>query len=409
MSDVMRPETLEQLRDAVAWAVGEEQPLEIVARGTKRGLGRPVQAGHTLDTSGFSGISLYEADELVMSAGPGTLLAEIEAALAEKNQQLAFEPGDWGPLLGQKAGAGSIAGIFACNIAGPRRLKAGAARDHILGFKGVSGRGEIYKAGGRVVKNVTGYDLPKLFCSSHGTLTVASELTFKVLPAPEKTYTVLVLGLDGAAATRAMALAMGSPHEVASAAHLPADIAGGSAVSYLREAGASVTAIRVEGPGPSVEHRCRELRTLLGSLGPTEELHTHNSKTLWRELADVAPFVARPELQLWRISVAPMAGAGVAAAITAAAPGAVHYLDWQGGLVWLGMPPVPDAHAGTVRAAVAASGGGHATLIRASADVRTAIDMFQPQEPGLAAISRRVKDAFDPRGVLNPGRLYPGV
>ena len=409
MTEILRPETLDQLRDAVAWAVGEEQPLEIVARGTKRGLGRPVQAGHTLDTAALTGITLYEPEELVMSARAGTPLAEIEAALADKNQQLAFEPGDWGPLLGQPAKAGSIAGIFACNIAGPRRLKSGAARDHVLGFHGVSGRGEVYKAGGRVVKNVTGYDLPKLFCSSHGTLTVASELTFKVLPAPEKTYSVLVLGLDGAAATRAMALAMTSPHEVASAAHLPAEIAGGSAVSYLREAGASVTAIRVEGPGPSVEHRCRELRALLGSLGPTEELHTHNSKILWRELADVAPFAARPELQLWRISVAPMAGAGVAAAIHAAVPGAVHYLDWQGGLVWLGLPPAPDAHADKVRAAVAASGGGHATLIRAAGDVRAAIDVFQPQEAGLAAISRRVKAAFDPRGVLNPGRLYPGV
>jgi glycolate oxidase FAD binding subunit len=409
MTEIVRPETLDQLRDAVAWAVAEEQPLEIVARGTKRGLGRPVQAGHTLDTSALSGITLYEPEELVMSARAGTPLAEIASALAEKNQQLAFEPGDWGPLLGQPAGDGSIAGIFACNIAGPRRLKTGAARDHILGFKGVSGRGEIYKAGGRVVKNVTGYDMPKLFCSSYGTLSVASELTFKVLPAPEKTRTALVLGLDGETAASAMALAMTSPHEVSGAAHLPAGIAGGSGVSYLREAGASVTAIRVEGPGPSVEHRCRELRALLGSLGPTEELHSHNSKILWRELADVAPFAARSDLQLWRLSVAPLAGAGIAAAIHAAVPGAVHFLDWQGGLVWLGVPPAPDAHAGTIRAAVAASGGGHATLIRASSDVRAAIDVFQPQEAGLAALSRRVKQAFDPRGVLTPGRLYPGV
>ncbi|MBU0725371.1 MAG: FAD-binding protein [Alphaproteobacteria bacterium] len=405
MSDTMRPETLDQLRDAVAWAVAEETPLEIVARGTKRGLGRTMQTDHTLDTSAFSGISLYEADELVMSAGPGTMLAEIEAALAAQNQQLAFEPGDWGPLLGQPAGMGSIAGIFACNIAGPRRLKAGAARDHILGFKGVSGRGEIYKAGSRVVKNVTGYDLPKLFCSAYGTLTVASELTFKVLPAPEKTYSVLILGLDDATAASAMALAMTSPHEVSAAAHLPAGITAGFGVSYVREAGAAVTAIRVEGPGPSVEHRCRELRALLAGFGQVEELHTHNSLRFWRELADVAPFAARPDMQLWRVSVAPLSGPVVAAAL----PDATYYFDWAGGLVWLGLPPAPNAHADAVRAAVAATGGGHATLIRAAADVRATVPVFQPQDAALAALSRRVKDSFDPRGVLNPGRLYPGA
>ena len=408
MTAAFKPENADQVAEAVAWAAAEGQPLEIAGRGTKRGFGRPVQAAHGIDLSGLSGITLYEPEELVLSARAGTPLAEIEAALAEKNQQLAFEPSDLGPLLGAAAGQGSIGGMLACNLAGPRRIKAGAARDHFLGTQAVSGRGEAFKCGGRVVKNVTGYDLCKLLAGSYGTLAILTDVTVKVMPAPEKTRTVLLLGLDDVGARAAMTRALQSSHEVSGAAHLPAAIAARSAVSYVARAGGAVTALRVEGPGPSVDYRCAALREDLADLTDSEELHSMNSETLWRELRDVAPFVGQPERPLWRVSVPPQAGAGVVAAV-ARDLDAEYFFDWGGGLVWLAPSGVgEDAGAAEIRASLGASGG-HATLLRAPAELRAAVPVFEPQEPAKAALTERVKDGFDPKRVLNPGRMYAGV
>jgi glycolate dehydrogenase FAD-binding subunit len=242
MSTTFRPESVEQVTEAVAWAAAEKTPLEVVGRGSKRDFGRPMQTGHGLDLSALSGITLYEPEELVLSARAGTPMAEIEAALRDKNQQMAFEPADLAPLYGGALGAGSIGGTIACNLSGPRRIKAGASRDHILGFQAVSGRGEAYKSGGRVVKNVTGYDLSKLLAGSHGTLSVLTDVTIKVLPAPEKTRTVLLHGLDDAGAAVAMQRAMNSAHEVSAAAHLPAPVAAAARVPGVADAGGAVTA-----------------------------------------------------------------------------------------------------------------------------------------------------------------------
>lgn len=404
---VLRPTTAAQLRDAVAWAAGEEVALELVGQGTRRGFGRPVQTGHTLDLSGLSGIVGYEPAELVLTARAGTPMAAIEAALQESRQLLAFEPMDTGPLYGRAEGGGTLGGVVACNLSGPRRIKAGAARDHVLGFSGVSGRGEAFKAGGKVVKNVTGYDLAKLLTGSFGTLAAMDEITLKVLPAPEKTRTVLVFGLDDAAAAAAMADALNSPFEVSGAAHLPAAVARRSGVDYVRNAGAGVTAVRVEGTGVSVAARCAGLRALLGTRGAVEELHSMRSVRLWQELRDVAALLPDPARVVWRLSVPPAAGPKVAAAVAGSVAAELFY-DWGGGLIWLAAPAADDGAAATVRAAVAAAGG-HATLMRAPDALRAAVPVFEPQPPALAALTRRVKDAFDPRRILNPGRMVAGV
>ena len=237
MAEHFKPETPEQVKDAVAWAIAEEIPLEVIGGGSKRSLGRPSNAETVLELSALKGISLYEAEELVLSAGPGTLLSEVEATLAQSRQQLAFEPPDYGPLLGGPPEAGTLGGMIACNLSGPRRIQAGAARDHFLGFSAVSGRGEAFKSGGRVVKNVTGYDLSKLLCGSWGTLGAMTDLTVKVLPAAEKSWTVLVLGLDLKVAGQAMTAALKSPYEVSGAAFLPAHLAATSKTSYVVEGG----------------------------------------------------------------------------------------------------------------------------------------------------------------------------
>lgn len=392
--------------DAVRQAVAEAAPLEIVGAGTKRGFGRPVEAADRLDLTGLTGIDLYEPAELVLRAGAGTPLAEIEASAAANRQQLSFEPPDFGPLYGGEAGRQTLGGVIACNLAGPRRIQAGAARDHFLGVDAVSGRGEVFKAGGRVVKNVTGYDLCKLLAGSHGTLAVMTRITVKVLPAAEKIRTIMVLGLGDEAAGAAMRAAMGSPYEVSGAAHLPAAIAGESPVDMVRDGGGAVTLIRVEGPGPSVEARAASLHAMLGEFGATEELHSSRSIAVWRHLRDAAPFAAETARPLWRVSVPPSAGAALAARVAAAGP-MRHCFDWAGGLVWLELPDEGDrARASLVRAA-AAEAGGHALLMRASSDLRAEISVFQPPSPGRAALSARIKEAFDPAGILNPGRMYP--
>lgn len=409
MSETLKPETAEQVLDAVKWAAASESPLAVKGQGSKEGFGRAVEADCRLDLSGLTGIGCYEPNELFMTAGAATTLAEIEAALRQNNQQMAFEPADLGILLGGEGDAGTIGGAIACNLAGPRRIKVGAARDHFLGFNAVSGRGETFKSGGTVVKNVTGFDLSKLIAGSFGTLAVMTEVTFKVLPAPEKTRTVLVLGLSDQDAMKAMAKALGSSHEVSGAAHLPEAAAKGSKVSHVAGTGRSVTAFRVEGPGPSVEHRCRALTALLGGGASVEELHSENSALLWREICDVRLLDGDGEngRQVWRLSVPPMNGAGVAEQLTAGTGASVFY-DWGGGLIWLTMDATPDAGHETVRRAVEAAGG-HATLVRAGADVRNRVPVFEPQTGALREITARIKEGFDPKGILNPGRMVEGV
>ena len=408
--EALVPDDEEGVRDAILGALAEAAPLEILGNATKRTIGRPVTASRTLSLAGLTGITLYEPEELVLTARAGTALAEIETVLAEKNQCLAFEPPDWRAML-RSAGEQTIGGIVASNLAGPRRIRAGAARDHFLGARMVTGRGEVVKIGGRVVKNVTGYDLCKLLAGSYGTLAALTEITLKVLPAAEKTRTVLVFGLDDEAAQQAMTGALSSPNDVSAAAHIPADLAASSAVGYVVSAGASVTALRIEGPEPSVEARCAALREAMGAFGPVEELHFHNSQKFWREIGDVAFFVDGGESEtapVWRISVPPAAAPSVVAEIRRSLEGA-HYTDWGGGLIWFRPATGEDAGdkdggAAILRAAIDGCGG-HATLIRGSASLRGRVGVFQPQPGALAALSARIKEGYDPAHILNPGRM----
>ncbi|HEV7416869.1 MAG TPA: glycolate oxidase subunit GlcE [Tianweitania sediminis] len=392
------PTADEDVVASVQWALAENAPLEIMGEGSKRGIGRPAQTEHAINLSALSGITLYEPEELVLSARAGTPLAKIEELLKRNRQQLAFEPMDYGPLLEQPAGRGTIGGVLAGNLAGPRRLKAGAARDHILGVSVVSGRGELFKSGGRVVKNVTGYDLSKVMAGSWGTLGVLTSLTFKVLPAPEMEATLLVRGLSEGDAAAAMALAMGSSAEVSSAAHLPEGISTPT-LNVLLGSGPK-TLLRLEGFGPSVAYRFDLLHRLLRDGVVIERID--DSTAVWAEIRDCAPFADNTDRPVWRVSMAPSEAYKMVAELRMHA-GAAAFYDWQGGLVWLRMEAEPEAEG--IRALVAHFGGGHATLVRASPSVRASTPVFQPQPPALAALSARLKEQFDPNGILNPGRM----
>jgi glycolate oxidase FAD binding subunit len=400
MAQQIRPGTAEELREVIAWAAAAEAALEILGAGTKRALGRPVEADREVALDGLAGIGLYEPAELVMSAKAGTPLAEIEARLADSRQQLAFEPPDYGALLGGEPGCGTIGGVFACNLSGPRRIKAGAARDHFLGVQAVTGRGDLIKSGGRVVKNVTGYDLCKLFAGSFGTLVAMTEVTFKVLPAAEHETTLLLRARTRAAGFTALRTAMGSAGDVSGAAYLPA---GGRSAGAA--GGTDTAALRLEGPAPSVRERAQRLKALLASEGELDELPPAESSALWREIRDVA--LLPRETPLWRVSVPPTAGAPLLELLERALRFA-WLADWAGGLLWLAVEDAEDAGAAQIRKAVAEFGG-HATLVRASAALRAAVSVFQPQEPALARLSARVKDSFDPKRILNRGRMHADV
>jgi glycolate oxidase FAD binding subunit len=407
MSEPLRPREPKQVEEAIAWALAQGKTLEVVGAGTKRAIGRAAQWDATLDLSALSGITLYEPEELVLSARAGTPLSQINALVAEKSQQLAFEPMDYGPLLGGEGG-GTIGGAIAANLSGPRRVKAGAARDHFLGFSAVSGRGETFKSGGRVVKNVTGYDLCKLMAGSWGTLAAMTDVTIKTLPRAETEQSIAVLGLDAATAGKVMAAAIGSFADVSAAAHLPARVA--AAIAEAASAGTAITALRLEGVAPSVAQRKIVLEKLLASFGALATFAEAASSALWQGIRDVTPFAAkglRGDHDVWRISTAPMRGADVGRALADRAGGEILY-DWAGGLVWAALPCSDDAHAALVHAAVAQAGG-HATLVRAPAAVRAKVDVFTPEPTPLAALTQRVRKGFDPQGVLNAGRMWAGV
>jgi glycolate oxidase FAD binding subunit len=395
---LLAPDSEEEVARAVAAAAAAGEPLAIEGNGTKRAMLRPVQAARTLSTRNLRGITLYRPEELVLSARAGTPLPEIEAALAAKGQQLIAEPPDTRALFGAGAPA-TLGGVVAANLSGPRRIAWGAMRDHVLGVRFVNGAGEVIRSGGRVLKNVTGLDLGKLLTGSYGTLGVLTEVTLKVLPAPEATGSLALRVPDLAAGVRALSAGLGSPFGPTGAALLPQ-----GAPTLGLEGPTAV--LRIEDFAPSVAYRLVRLRDLLAPLGAPSLLDAETSRALWRMVRDASLLGAAAADAVWRVSVPPTAGPAVAAALRAAFA-AKLLLDWGGGLVWIAGPPTEAAHAAVAEAARA--GGGTWVLFRAPEPLRTAVAVLPPEPPPLAAIAARVKAALDPRGVLNPGRMRAGA
>jgi glycolate oxidase FAD binding subunit len=335
-------------------------PLSVRGGGTRGG----VPTGEVLSVAGLRGIVLHEPAALTLVVRAGTALAEVEAVLAGAKQRLAFEPWDARVVLGT-AGEPTIGGVAAANVAGPRRVQAGAARDSMIGVRFVDGTGMTVANGGRVMKNVTGYDLVKLMAGSRGTLGVITEIAFKLQAEPETEATVIASGLGDRAAVAVMARALGSPFDVSGAAHV-----------------AGETMIRVEGMEGSVAYRAEALRKMIGG-----EIVTGPASTArWRAVRDGAMF-ARAGGEIWRVSVKPSDGPLLVEAV----PEARVAYDWGGGLVWMEVPE------GTDMAAAVARTGGHATRLGGS--------VLRTESPGVGALIRGLKSKFDPRGILNQGML----
>lgn len=406
MSELQRPAADWELQFMIAGCAERQIPIEVVGAGTKRAVGRPVESGVTVTTASLRGITLYEPSELVMSARAGTPLSLIEAELASRGQMLAFEPIDIGPATGGPHGAQTIGAVFATNLSGARRIHAGAARDHLLGVKGVNGRAEMFQAGGRVMKNVTGYDVARGLAGSWGTLAILTEVTFKVVPWPETAATLVYLGLPDNLAAELMCAAMAQPVEVTGAVHLQASVAARLGHQGLNSMGKSVTALRLENFATAVAGRKQRLQEALKVYGKALELDHRDTLDFWGELRRLSVMPNRQTL-LWRISTKPTAAPKLVAAIKRYMHAEAFY-DWAGGLIWLEVPATADAGTAEIRRATAVHGG-HATLIRADAGVRAAVQVFQPLSPPVERLTRELKRAFDPAGILNPGRMYANV
>ena len=405
--DTLKIRDARDVEEAVRAAIAGEQPLEIIGHGSKRLVGQVMATNAVLDLSALSAVSAYEPQELIITAEAGAPLSDVISLLDSKNQQFAFEPVNLASLLGTPE-RGTVGGMIGAGFAGPRRIKAGGVRDHLLGAHAVSGFGESFKTGGKVVKNVTGYDLCKLLAGSWGTLAVMTEATLKVMPRPEAECTLLLRGLDPIAANRAMTAGLGSPFDVSAAAHVPASALRGevAALDKLGSPREAVTLLRLEGIAASVRHRSASLAEALKLFGAVELVEEAASQAAWSAIRDVQPFAANGLLgawPVWRIVCPPASGGALGEALVRESGGEVIY-DWGGGLIWAALPPKPDGQTALVRRRASALGG-HAMLVRGAVELRREIDVFHPQPAGLVALSERVRLSFDPRRILNRGRL----
>ncbi len=406
MNNVVRPAADWELARFLREATETKTPVEIVGGSTKRNTGRYNQVATVVSTHVLRGIRMYEPSELVMSAQSGTPLSEIEQELAKQGQMLAFEPLDLGPALGVGRDQSTIGGVFATDIAGSRRIALGGGRDHLLGVRGVSGGGEVFQSGGRVLKNVTGYDLVRVVAGSWGTLAAMIDTTFKVLPMPEETATLVVVGLANEIAIEALCGAMATPYEVTGAVHLEAALVARLRQEEFRAAGDAVTALRLENFSAFLPRRIERLKEVLKPFGEVHVAGDETSRAFWQELRQLSMMVGSDQ-PLWRISTRPNRGAEVVSDISRYMD-VDAYFDWAGGLIWLAVPPSADAGTTDIRR-VLATHGGHATLIRADASVRASVEVFPPMDHGTERITRGLKSVFDPARILNPGRMYANM
>ena len=402
---VLKPGTVADVQDAIRDAVMDRVPLAIEGGGGLSGLGRPMQTERTLKLDGLTGVVEYSPSELYATFRAGETLADARAALAEKRQRLPFDPPDLTGLYGDAGGLATMGGVVAAALSGPSRVAVGAARDYVVGVGFVDGQGQALKGGGRVMKNVTGYDLCKLTTGAFGTLGAITDATFKVLPFANSEVTLLAHGLDDAAAQAMMSAAFKSPFEPVGAAHLPATAA--AAIGGVGGAGA-VTALRLEGFPDSLDYRTNAIRSFLPAGLELTELEAEPSAAFWEGVRDVAPFQAPDPRALWRISTAPTQGPKLVAEIAQSLEVDVFY-DWAGGLIWLAVAgDAPNAGADVIRPLITAQGG-HGTLMRADQSVRAVVEVFEPLAAPLLQLTQGLKRTFDPFNALNAGHMYAAV
>lgn len=409
MREVWKPQNTTELQSAIKDALSSQITLELRGAGSRLKLGRKVQSNALVDLSQLSGITLYEPEEMIIITKPGTPLAEIESTLAQHNQRLAFDPPSYAALWGIPSEHGTIGGAMMTGRAGSRRLTAGGPRDHCLGVKAVNGFGDVCAVGGRVVKNVTGFDISKLVTGSYGTLCAVSELTLKTHPSSNDTVTLALLGLDDSIAVNAMRQAMSSSCQVSAAAHLPEHITNHFPNDML-PTDTSVTLLRLDGFHPTTGARAEVLSNQLKNAGEHQFIPCAESAVLWQEISSAQCFSQNIDHALWHLSIPPKNGPKIIDYLRLVFE-FDYYFDWAGSGIWIEIRNPSHDYSEEIRQSIQelASGDGHATLIRTPHDIIDTIDPFQPLAPEIEAITRKIKSQFDPMNIFNPGRMYKGI
>ncbi|MBA1337895.1 MAG: glycolate oxidase FAD binding subunit [Pelagibacterales bacterium] len=411
-SDSIYPETEKEVSHFIKKFYKSNVPVELIGSGSKRKIGKSLQCEKNLYLSKLSGIIEYLPQELYIKVKACTPIELIEGELKKKNQQLAFEPINLGYLLNGKSDFGTAAGQVSCNISGPRRFKAGSIRDHVLGFRGVNGRGEIIKSGGTVVKNVTGYDLSKLICGSYGTLVALTEITFKVLPAPAQSKTLIIHNQNIASAADFLDKAISSSNDVSGATFLPEqpedngcvmDIEKTFKLNDLKHKG-SLTGIRIEGSKISIEQRAKNLiNDLKINNLSISTLETYQSEIFWNKVKNLE-FFCSSKNNILRIVIPPSECIKL---IYQLSNNFKYYLDWGGALIWMEVYELTEEMFESIRKKVVKIGG-YITMIKNSDYLPYVEDVFTINNVRFN-ISQNIKKSFDPKRILNPGKMYTGI
>lgn len=377
--------------DAVQAARAKSCTLEIVGAGTKRAYGRPMACDDVLDVSALSGIVKYEPAELILTVLPGTPVTEITTLLDSKSQRLGFEPADWGPLLGTSEGNATIGGVVSADVNGAAAVRYGRARDSLLGLRAVNGLGEAYKAGGKVVKNVTGFDLPKLVCGAMGTLGVLTEMTLRVYPKPPQSVSLIVRDLNVEEGFALLRRVWQSPLEATALAYIPASMP----LAQLGYVGEGAALIRLEGAHAPLKEK---IAALLGVARSAQQIEASN---IFSAISGGTIFAGK-DCDLWRVSVPPAEAADIVRRVGSS----VFAADGAGGLLWIGLDAGGN---GVALRKLCETAGGQATLVKADDDTRRGVAPFTPELPVRRALTKSVKAAFDPLGIFNPGRMWKAV
>jgi glycolate oxidase FAD binding subunit len=406
-NETYSPSSEEELAGLVRQAADQKLPIEVCGNRTKRAIGRPMQVATRLSTTQMRGVTLYEPSEMVLSAKSGTPVSEIEALLGENQQELAFEPSRWDRIVASKSEEPvTIGGVVACNISGARRILRGSVRDHLIGVRAVNGLGNAIKSGGRVMKNVTGYDIARGIAGSFGTLAVLSEVTFKVVPKAEETRSLILLNQPDEGAIQAMCKAMGSPYEVSGTVHIPSNFVERLSNPDIAKLGRSVTALRLENFSVALDRRISALHDMLKPFGPIYELDDERSQSFWQDIGNLT-FLTGSDKPLWRITTAPDRAPKLVSALRGRLECEAAY-EWSGGLIWLEVSPATDAGATMLRRIITEFQA-DAMLVRGNQSTRAAVDVFQPLPEAHMALIKGLKEAFDPYRIFNPGRIYAGI
>ena len=411
-NSIVYPQNEREVSNSIKKFYKSNIPIELIGTGSKRKIGRPLQCAKILNLSKLNEIIEYQPEELYIKVKASTSIKQIEKELKKNKQQLAFEPIDFGYLLNGKSDYGTAAGQVSCNISGSRRFKVGSVRDHILGFRGVNGRGEIIKSGGVVVKNVTGYDLCKLICGSYGTLVALTEITFKVLPSPEESKTLVIHKQKLESAVDFLDQSISSSNDISGAIFLPKEPEVPGCVMNIEKTfklndlkhGGSITAIRIEGSRNSINQRFKNLIKELKIINlDLSTLEVYQSEIFWNKVKSLE-FFSNSKNSILRIVIPPSECVKL---IYQLSNKYKYYLDWGGALMWMEAFELSEEMFESIRKKVVKLGG-YVTMIKNSDYLPYVDDVFTINRDRFN-ISQNIKKSFDPKGILNSGKMYTGI